>query len=211
MKALIIANGKKPPQSLFLEHVKDAALILAVDGAAAVAREYRIRPDALIGDLDSVSEEDLAYIEEQGVPVIRLKREKDDTDTVAAFDEALRRGADEITILGALGHRFDHSYANVMLLVRALKRGIKAVITDGHNTLFAAAGEVVLHGRRGDIVSVLPLSEGMSADASCGLKYPLQNLPLPLDYPVGVSNEMTGDTAGLVIKNGIAVIAVSKD
>jgi len=211
MKALILANGNKPGYTLVMEHIKDAGIVLAVDGAARLVREYGIRADALIGDLDSVQPVDLSFIEEQNIKIIRLRREKDETDTHTAFDYAVQAGADEIVLLGALGKRFDHSFGNVMLLTRALKRGIKAVIADEKNTLFAAQGFLRLTGKPGDIVSILPLSEGVVADGSRGLKYPLNCLPIPLDYPVGVSNEMTADEAAFEIAGGIALIALSRD
>lgn len=211
MKALILANGKKPSLSLIAEHMRAADLVLAVDGAAGLVREYGIRIDALIGDLDSVQPDDLSFIEEQKIKVIRLQREKDETDTLAAFEHALAAGAGEIVILGALGERFDHSMGNVLLLTRALKKGVKAAIHDEKNSLFAANGDVALSGRAGDIVSVLPLTEDVVADASYGLKYPLKELPIPIDYPVGVSNEMTGDKARFTIKSGVALIARSRD
>lgn len=211
MKALILANGRKPGKNLVQKHIKDADIVLAVDGAASYVREYGITAGALIGDLDSVRPEDLRFIEEQKIKIIRLPREKDDTDTLAAFNEAVWTGADEIVLLGALGRRFDHSFGNVMLLTRALRLGIKATVQDDKNTLFAADGAVLLTGRAGDIVSVLPLTEGVVADASTGLKYPLRNLPIPLDNPVGVSNEMTASQAEFRIKSGIALIALSRD
>jgi thiamine pyrophosphokinase len=211
MKALLLANGRRPGIALVKEQQKDADIVLAIDGAAGLVKEYGIEIDALIGDLDSVRPEDLAHIEGKKTRIIKLPREKDETDTRAAFDEALRLGADEIVLLGALGHRFDHSYGNVLLLARALKLGIKAMIADEKNTLFAADGPVRLTGRPGDIVSVLPLTEGVVADASRGLKYPLKRLPIPTDNPVGVSNELTESEAEFEIISGVALIALSRD
>jgi thiamine pyrophosphokinase len=114
-------------------------------------------------------------------------------------------------LLGAIGSRFDHSYANVLLLVRAFERNAKAFIIDNKNILFVANSSVLFNGKPGDFVSILPLKEGTAATASYGLKYPLNDLSLPLNRPVGVSNEMTERTAGVTIKSGLALIVLSKD
>ena len=211
MKAVIVANGKKPSEKLLRQQIKNAGLLLAVDGGITPFRQYNILPHYLIGDLDSLHKEDLLFANGSRIEVIRLPREKDDTDTQAALDFAMDKGADEIILLGAMGSRFDHSYANVLLLVRAFERNAKAFIIDNKNILFVAEGSVLLKGKQGDFISILPLKEGTVATASFGLKYPLNELSLPMNQPVGVSNEMTAHSAGVTIKSGLALIVLSKD
>ncbi len=211
MKAVIVANGKKPSQKLLRQQIKNAGLLLAVDGGITPFRQNHILPHFLIGDLDSLHEEDMQFANDRRIEVIRLPREKDDTDTQAALDFALDKGADEIILLGAIGSRFDHSYANVLLLVRAWERKAKAFIIDDKNILFVAQGSVLLKGKPGDFISILPLKEGTVATASFGLKYPLNDLSLPMNRPVGVSNEMTGHSAGVTVKSGLALFVRSKD
>ncbi len=211
MKVLIIANGKKPEKEFLKEHLKGSELVIAVDGAAKTLREYGLNADICIGDFDSVDPSDIKYQEDLGAEIISYESEKDDTDTLLAVDEAIKRGAGEITILGALGFRFDHSFANALLLARALENNVKAVIKDESNTIFAAKGRVELEGKKGGIVSILPLTKGTVADKSCGLKYPLKNLKLPLGRPLGVSNEMTGGKASFIIKSGIALVVLPND
>jgi thiamine pyrophosphokinase len=211
MKAVILANGKRPPVNLIRKHIKGAGLIIAVDGGIKPLRLFGVIPDVLIGDFDSLSEEDMQYASNQRVKRIQLAREKDNTDTQAAMDYAIENDADEIVMMGATGSRIDHTYANILLLVRALKKNVKASIIDKKNILFVSDGDVLLNGRPGDVVSILPLTEGTVAGDSYGLKYPLKDLALPIHQPIGASNEMTQPKAGVRIKRGLALIVLSKD
>lgn len=211
MKAVIVANGKKPSKKLLRRQSKEAGLLLAVDGGIMPFRQYDILPHYLIGDLDSLHSDDLQFAKDHQIKIIRLPREKDDTDTQAALDFAIKEGADEIILLGAAGSRFDHSYANILLLIRAFETNVKAFIVDDKNNIFVAKDRVLFEGKPGDFVSILPLKENTVATASFGLKYPLDELSLPLNRPVGVSNEMTEFSAGVTIKSGLALVILSKD
>ena len=164
-----------------------------------------------MGDLDSVTKDDVDYAANQNIKILKLPKEKDETDSQVALDEAIKLGAAEIVFLGALGSRFDHSYSNVLLLVRAYEKKVSALIKDNKNTLFVSDGKVSLTEKKGGFISILPLTEGTVATDSYGLKYPLNNLSLPLNRPIGASNEMTSGKAGVTIKSGLALIVLSKD
>ena len=70
-----------------------------------------LAPGLIVGDFDSHPAPDLA------AETITLPREKDDTDTVYAVKEALRRGYEDFLLLGAIGGRLDHTLANIQLLI----------------------------------------------------------------------------------------------
>lgn len=211
MKTLIVVNGTPPDAVLLKRHIKDAHFVIAVDGGIRVFKKHGLEPDLLVGDLDSVDKDAVDYALSRNIKTLKLPKEKDETDSQVALDEAIKRGADEIVFLGALGSRFDHSYSNVLLLVRAYEKKVSAMIQDNKNTLFVSDGKVNLKANKGGFVSILPLTEGTVATDSWGLKYPLKNLSLPLSQPIGASNEMTDSKAGVTIKSGLALIVLSRD
>jgi thiamine pyrophosphokinase len=127
------------------------------------------------------------------------------TDTEAAIDYALDAGADDITILGALGTRVDHTLSNINMLLRAYGRGADCRILDEFNELTVATGEHELHGCPGQTISILPLTGDLTVTAS-GLEYPLEQLTLPFGSSRGVSNHIQGTSAHLSISGGIALI-----
>ena len=77
-----------------------------------------LKPDIAVGDFDSLSKEGEAYMETlTNTEILRLKPEKDDSDTQSAVNYAIEHGAGKIMILGATGNRIDHLMANFGLLM----------------------------------------------------------------------------------------------
>ena len=113
--------------------------------------------------------------------------EKDDTDGVAALDEAIRRGAAHVTLTGALGGRLDHALANCMLLVRAYNRGITASIEEDTQRVELLRGRRDIAGRPGQTFSLLSLGEAHIVSLT-GAHYPLHDYAMSCDHPIGVSN-----------------------
>ena len=67
-------------------------------------------PQLIVGDFDSYEKP------KTDIETISLPCEKDDTDTVFAVKEGLRRGYEEFLIVGAIGQRLDHSLGNLYIL-----------------------------------------------------------------------------------------------
>lgn len=205
MKCVILSGGSPPGHSLLNERLKGAQLTISVDGAADIFDEYGIVPDVLIGDFDTADPECVKRLQQQGALVRTLKAEKNETDTQAAVDYALFAGADDITILGALGGRPDHLFSNVMMLVRADTAGAACSIADENCELFVSSRRFILSGTPGQTISILPLTGEVRVNAQ-GLKYPLSDLHLKWGSSRGISNIMLGDKATIDISGGYALI-----
>ena len=67
------------------------------------------------------------------VEVVRLRPEKDDSDTQSAMNYAIQNGAKEIVILGVTGNRVDHLMANFGLLILAQKQDTEVALADRYN------------------------------------------------------------------------------
>ncbi|MBC8530772.1 thiamine diphosphokinase [Gehongia tenuis] len=208
MRALIVTGGDAPPSELLLREAEGADLVVCCDRGALYARRAGLRPDVILGDMDSL--EDPEAYRMPGVTFMELPREKDDTDTLYAADWCAKEGYGELTILGAIGSRLDHTLANVFLLLRMLKKGVKAELLDGHNRVFAAGpGIARLPGEPGQTVSLLPLDGPVRVKETRGLFYPIMEGTLPPEYPYGVSNVITGLPAEVEIESGhLAVFLV---
>ncbi|MGG6498569.1 UNVERIFIED_CONTAM: thiamine pyrophosphokinase, partial [Bacteroidetes bacterium 56_B9] len=76
-------------------------------------------PDTAVGDFDSLSQGGKDFLESKKneMEIVRLKPEKDDSDTQSAMNLAIGRGAKDIAILGVTGRRVDHLIANFGLLI----------------------------------------------------------------------------------------------
>ena len=136
MKRCIIFTGGRPephlPDGLELE----GAYIIAADSGYKNCKQLGAVPNLAVGDYDSLNfvPDDCEHI--------TYPCEKDDTDLMAAVREALRRGCGDITILGAMGGRFDHTFANVQVLAFINSEGARGrILSCGEEIMLAGAGE----------------------------------------------------------------------
>ena len=91
--------------------------LVAVDGGLRHLLAINRQPHLLIGDLDSVTPEQLEALSSGGVEIQRFPVEKDETDLELALLETTRRGYKTIILVGALGGRIDQMLANLYLLM----------------------------------------------------------------------------------------------
>lgn len=203
-KCLVIGAGDLTVSTL---EKGEKDLVIAVDGGLGYCGLLQVEPDLLLGDFDSVSEEEAALVEEleKKLPerVIRLPREKDDTDMLAALREGLLRGYRDFRIYGGTGGRFDHTFANVQCLLFLKKQGAVGYLVDGGAMTFVLVDETV-HFQKGleGYLSLFSLSEESRGVTIQGMKYPLDGAVLRNDFPVGISNEFTGKASCVSVEDG---------
>ena len=188
--------------------------IIAADSGMNFLHRNHIVPNVIAGDFDSVSSESLEYFQKlKEVEVLRLNPIKDDTDTEYVIREAIRRGAKEITILGATGTRLDHVLANMYLLGIGFENNVSISIVDTHNRIRMISQSLTIAKEKqfGDYVSVLPVA-GTAYDVTLkGMKYPLQDAVLQQFSSVGVSNEIVGEVAEITVTEGTLLVIESRD
>ena len=215
MKFVIISGGHIDDGFAidWLEKNKYDCMIAADSGMNFLHRNG-IVPDIIAGDFDSAKEESVAYYQGlNNVQVIKLNPIKDDTDTEFVIREAIRRGATEITVLGATGTRLDHVLANVNLLGIGLEEGVSIQLVDKHNCIRMISDtiEITKNEQFGDYVSVLPVKGDAKGVTLEGLKYPLKDADIPCFSSLGVSNEIKEDVAKISVKQGVLLVIESRD
>lgn len=130
--------------------------------------------------------------------IVRLKPEKDDSDTQSAVNFAIDRGAKNITIFGATGNRIDHLIANFGLLVLGRERGADITLIDQWNYMKLIESGTVLKKKTqfGKYVSFFSLEGDMPGLTLVGFKYPLNHYHLRFsDSGLTVSNEIEAEEA----------------
>ena len=222
MQAIVLADGDVAPRAridgAWPGWADPAALVVAADGGARHAAALDLRPTIWVGDGDSVAPGDLERLAADGAEIRRVPSAKDESDTELAVLAAIERGADEIVILGALGGaRTDHALANVGLLAHpwlAARRGL--LLDAGARISFlrapASDGSAIaraLPGRVGDLVSLLPLGDGVEGVTTSGLRYPLTDEPLPAGPARGLSNVRDDARATVTVRRGMLLIVES--
>ena len=164
-------------------------------------------PDLIVGDFDSHPAPDLA------AETITLPREKDDTDTVYAVKEALRRGYEQFLLLGVIGGRLDHTLGNVSILLRLDSLGMSAMAVDDYGELAVVSREPVRVPDRFRYFSLLNI-DGLARGVTIrGAKYPLDGAEITSEYQYGVSNEvLPGGTAEITVGEGrLLLIRITTD
>jgi thiamine pyrophosphokinase len=200
---IIISNGDFSPSARLLPLLDAADLVIAADGGANALVQYGRYPDVLIGDMDSVTPTVLARCADGSCRLLRYPVAKDETDTELALLEAVRLGARRITLLGVLGGRIDHSLANVLLLTLPALAGCMVQIYDGHSFIFLVRDELVVHGQKGDLLSLIALNGDALGVRTEGLQYPLRDEPLSFGAARGISNVLLGVEARIMVRAGI--------
>lgn len=188
-------------------------LVIAADRGVSYARELGIKPDVILGDFDSLGEEEKNMMEAWQIPIVTFPPEKDFTDTHLAIEAAIERGADELTLIGATGTRMDHTWANVGLLQMARKLGVTAWIVDAHNriSMWDAGLTIRKEEMFGDFISLIPYTEKVTGITLTGFYYPLKKETLTLGISRGISNELVAEEGIIEIEEGDLLVIESRD
>lgn len=174
---------------------------ICADGGYDTAQKMGVTPDVFIGDFDSLRG-DLSCRE-----VIRLKPEKDDTDTLSAVKLALERGYTEFYFYGCTGGRTDHTIANIQILYELANRGYRAYLLGNHEVFTCICGCTACFSEESEgMFSVFSLSETSTGVSETGVKYTLTNAKMTNGFPIGVSNEWIGVPAEISVKNGTLLL-----
>ena len=183
-------------------------LILCADSAYLLAEREGITPHTVIGDFDHGE----SVMPDGSVKnTVTVPCEKDDTDTMLCLKHAMEMGADEITILGGIGGRLDHTFANIQSLAYAESRGVCARLLGDTDEVFLLRDAVEIHkgvGKR--YLSVFAYDGVCEGVTEKGTKYEIENAVLDTNFPLGVSNEIVSDCAQISVRSGRLLIILSK-
>ena len=216
--------------------------IIAADRGGEFFLGTDLKPDIAGGDFDSLSEEGRGFLEihEKGsgngeityggmmgwkvqksfrdevkeITVIRLRPEKDDSDTQSAVNHMISEGSREILILGATGTRLDHVLANLGLLSMGREKGVHIALADQWNYITLVDSGTVLKKEEqfGKYVSFFTVGGDVSGLTLKGFKYPLDGYDLTVaDSGLTVSNEIAAETAEVTYDRGSLLMIMSRD
>ncbi|MCL0032584.1 thiamine diphosphokinase [Peptococcaceae bacterium] len=214
MTVVIFAGGQIKNYDKIKRVLSKNSFIICADSGANHAYAMSLKPDLIIGDMDSVKPEVLEHFRKSGVIIKKYPCDKDKVDTELAIKQALNLNPSEILILGAIGNRLDHTLANVHLLLPAASFGVRAFIIDEHHKISLITKELPARiiGNVGGLISLLPISTEVCGVSSKGLKWELNNHKFSIGNPFGISNELVSNSAEIKVKNGsLLLIETSRE
>lgn len=176
----LVGAGPVVRRDLAFALARAPGLVAADGGADRVLALGRI-PQAVVGDMDSLSDAARARL---GAAAIHLVPEQETTD----FDKALRAvAAPFVLALGFLGGRVDHELAVLRGLVAS---GARCLCLGRQDVVMALpAGRTDLALRAGDRLSLFPLAP--VTGESAGLDWPIGGIGFAPAGRIGTSNRVT--------------------
>ena len=198
---LLIGNAATASAKLLQQLAKQADVIVAADGGAGKALKSGVKPDFVVGDLDSVSKRDLRAL--QACVLNMVTQENTDLEKALLFiTRALP--VTQITLVGFVGGRWDFSLANILHIASYAKKVDITLAGDGwrmHLLTHPAQFTTKLKKR----VSLVPL-KNCTGVTLMGLKYPLKNEPLPVGTTRPLSNQTISKQFSVSLKRGVLLV-----
>ncbi|MFC2470742.1 MAG: thiamine diphosphokinase [Lachnoanaerobaculum gingivalis] len=212
MNAIIVTGGDidiSLLENYIAENKED--VIISVDAAITKLEKINVIPHIMVGDFDTLSDEDrLKKYTELDVEIIKHDPIKDFSDSELAVYRAVKAGIKIISVFGALGKRFDHAFANILILQKYKKLGVDITIYDRYNKIYVKSNHFTLEREKlwGKYISFFSLEEKNFMEKLEGVKYPIENriidnIATPSLY---ISNEIKGDKLKATFSGDLLVV-----
>ena len=211
MKALIVANGTINNINILKTLKEEYDFILAADGGTNHCVRAGILPDLIMGDLDSISVETLKISEAKNIPIEKFPVKKDSTDTELSIDYLIDKGYKDISLVGVIGSRMDHSLGNILLLTKLNDEKIKGKIIDENNIIYLIDDRLTLEKSVDSYVSILHITNSGINISLKGFEYELQHTDVKFASTFCISNKIIEEEGMITLHRGKALVFISKD
>lgn len=200
MKALLFINGK-PPTDFPDTNKFDA--IFCTDGAYKYLSESQIRLDFVIGDFDSVSENEIP----KNIKIIKIA-DQDFTDFYKSLEFIVELGFERVDVFGATGMESDHFLGNLSV-ASLFKSKIEIIFHDDFSEFYFTPKQIKLRGVQDKIISLYPFPLATKVNSK-GLAFPLNNLDLHISKRIGTRNHAVKNHVEISYEKGELLIFISK-
>ncbi len=202
-RAALFINGEMPPAPLVRTFTAGDPLLICADGGANALPPIGLRPDIIIGDLDSIRPRLLEKCRREGTRIIRLRRQSD-TDLEKALLFLLENGMRDVILFGATGRSIDHTLGNFSILRRFVSR-MRIRLVDADWVIEPIRKEIRFPARPGARISLLPFPSA-GGITTRGLLYPLRNESLAFGLREGTCNRATAREVRITLKHGAMLL-----
>lgn len=238
-RAVIVCGAEINNYERARDSITPGDFIVFCDCGLAHVEGLKVTPDLIVGDFDSYENPEFyGHVADDGkhqqsddadarsvtfdpnelgkkydCEIIALPREKDDTDSMYAIKECIKRGFDELVILGAIGGRMDHTLVNLYALKFIYDSGVKASIIDDYEQItLLGPSDTTYISREFAYFSLIAIAGEAQGVTIKNAKYNLDNGTITPAYQYASSNEVAEgcESACVTLKSGVlAVICVS--
>ncbi|MCR5347406.1 MAG: thiamine diphosphokinase [Fretibacterium sp.] len=196
-RCVIIGGAGIKNYEYIRSRLREDDYMIFCDSGLKHLEKLHVNPGLIVGDFDSHENPHL------DVETLVLPCEKDDTDTVFAVREAVRRGFNDFLLVGVVGARLDHTLGNVYILLYLDSLGKKGRIIDDYSEMEIVSDVPVSIGSQYPFFSLLNINGCARGITITGAKYPLTDAEISCEYQYGISNEvLPGETGIVSVKEG---------
>ncbi|MCD8182337.1 MAG: thiamine diphosphokinase [Bacteroides sp.] len=196
IEAVVLANGEYPTHPLPLQILQKAPYVVCCDGGADEYIRQGHLPDLIIGDGDSLSEEN----RKKYWHLLHRITEQDTNDQTKAVNYLLSKGKHRIAITGATGKREDHTLGNISLLIDYMRAGADVRTYTDYGIFIPCQGTRTFPCQPGQQVSIINFTaHGLRGH---GLVYPLSDFT---NWWQGTLNECTGTEFTIEAEGGYLI------
>ncbi len=198
------------------DYLRDDDYVIYCDSGLKHMEGLGAAPSLLVGDWDSHEDPGM------DVETITLPVAKDDTDTVYAMREGVKRGFTDFLLVGAVGNRLDHSLVNVYILTALENRGYSGMIVDDYSEMALIAsctdeeGSTIAGVAEVDdsypFFSLIALEGTANGVTIKNAKFDIEDASIGPDYQYATSNEpLPGSAAKITVMDGRLLLIKIKE
>ena len=204
VKCIIISGAPEDDLSYYDEYI-DNAYIICADSGYLKCERAGIAPDLIVGDFDS------SLLPDTDCEILKLNSRKDDTDTFHCVKLAVQKGFKDITILGGIGSRIDHTYSNIMSLNYCFDNNIKCALVNKNNYITVLSDENEIENKGFKYFSLFALFDKCEGLSIKNAEYELDDVTIYPYEQYTQSNEFKSGAAKIFIKKGKILLILSND
>ena len=207
-RCVIVSAGPFRDPAVLSGFLQQDDYVIAADKGWQLACAMGVQPAVLVADFDSMP----VPVASDGVKVVTLPEEKDETDTAYALKMAYDLGYREFLLLGCTGGRLDHWQAALTIAADYVRRGCAVVLADEQNEIhLLTPGAYAFPARDDEKVSLFAFAEEVTGLFADGLYYDVNDLTLTPYDPLCVSNFCIDEDFQVLFKSGLLLLCFSKD
>lgn len=194
--------------NIFLPHSfnyqEKADFIVGVDYGAYLLAKSKIKMDVAIGDFDSTSAKEFKEVLKWSKKIVKLKVEKDDSDSEAAIKYVQDLGYMDINLIGDIGSRLDHFLLNCRLVE---KYNITYILESGKIFNLKKGS----HKIKNDYQVLSFFTSSKAHFSVTNVKYEIKDLHITYFDTFLGSNKITKDYAKVEVVSGSVNVILSNE
>lgn len=195
----IFLNGDLPNKKVVRNYINKDTFILCADGGANDISKYKLLPDAVIGDMDSIKSAKLSEFKKKNIEIIKID-EQETTDFEKCLMYCLDKNFKKIYIFGGASPRADHTLNNYSIMRRYCKK-LNLIMIDEIFEISFIDYNTKFNYKKGALVSLLAMPKATKVKTG-GLLYPLNSETLEFGKREATLNVSSSTTVSVSFEKG---------